>query len=86
MVLLMVVRLACSKMNQQTLDCVLEDFGRTLENEDIDSSIKADALTLPAESTLAEELETVDPTALRKAKGGVKLLLPVHSRNNFNVK
>jgi hypothetical protein len=46
-------------------------------------SIKADALTLPAESTLAEELETVDLTALRnKAKGGVKLL-PVHSRNNY---
>ena len=60
--LLMVVRLACSKMNQQTLDLVLEDFGSTLgENDDMDSSIKADALTLPAESTLAEELETVPP-------------------------
>jgi hypothetical protein len=35
MVLLMVVRLACSKMNQQTLDLVLEDFGSTLgENDD----------------------------------------------------
>ena len=33
--LLMVVRLACSKMNQQTLDLVLEDFGSTLgENDD----------------------------------------------------
>jgi len=61
------------EMNQQTLDRVLEAFGRTLENEDMDSSIKAYALTLPAESTLAEELETVDPAALRKAKGEVKL-------------
>ena len=48
--LLMVVRLACSKMNQHTLDRVLEDFRSTFgENDDMDSSIKSDALTLPAE-------------------------------------
>jgi len=53
---------------------VNEAFGRTLaDKEGTDYSIKAYALTLPAESSLGEELEVVDPVALRKARGSVKV-------------
>ena len=60
-------------MDIKTLDYVYEAFGRTLANQDMDYSIKSYALTLPGESTLAEELDSnVDPVALHKARGAVK--------------
>jgi aminopeptidase N len=55
---------------------VYEAFGRTLADEIItDYSIKAYALSLPSESGLFEELEVVDPTAVRNARKKVKKLI-----------
>lgn len=61
------------EQSEKTLDYVNEAFGRTLADDSTsDYSIQAYALTLPTESTLAEDMETVDPVALRKARGAVK--------------
>lgn len=61
------------EQSEKTLDFVFEAFGRTLADESAaDFSIQAYALTLPAESTLAEDLDVVDPPALREARGTVK--------------
>jgi aminopeptidase N len=57
----------------QTEAFVYEAFGRTLADLTItDYSIKAYSLTLPSESGLFEELEVVDPTAVRNARKEVK--------------
>jgi aminopeptidase N len=62
-----------NKEPAQTLDYVNEAFGRTLADKTTsDYSIKAYALTLPTEGTLAEEVDVVDPVAIRKARGAVK--------------
>jgi len=53
-------------------ESVYEVFGRTLSAEAKDYSIQAYALTVPSESTLAEDLDVVDPVAIRKARGSVK--------------
>jgi len=60
------------KMSEQTLDYVFEAFERTLADESMDFSIKAYAMTLPTEGTLSEELDEVDPVALREARGAVR--------------
>jgi aminopeptidase N len=58
---------------RQTEAFVYEAFGRTLADETItDYSIKAYSLTLPTESGLFEELEVVDPIAVRNARKEVK--------------
>eukprot|EP00804_Cyclotella_cryptica_P026015 CCRYP_018176-RB/>CCRYP_018176-RB protein AED:0.06 eAED:0.06 QI:396/1/1/1/1/1/10/367/987 len=56
----------------RTLEYVFEAFGRTLGMDSVDYSIQAYALSLPPESTLAEELDVVDPVALHAARGNVK--------------
>jgi len=56
-----------------TVKNVNEAFERTLADKDMDYSIKAYALTLPSESTLAEEMDVVDPVALRAARGAIRL-------------
>ncbi|KAK1740313.1 aminopeptidase N [Skeletonema marinoi] len=56
----------------KTLDYVEEAFGRALNMDGNDYSIQAYALTLPSESTLAEEMTVVDPVALHKARGDVR--------------
>lgn len=56
-----------------TLKYTNEAFSQTLADEKMDYSIKAYALMLPAETALAEELEEVDPVALHKARGQVKV-------------
>jgi len=61
--------------SETTAAYVNEAFQRTLADENMDYSIKAYALTLPAESTLAEELDEVDPVALRDARGAVKVAI-----------
>jgi aminopeptidase N len=62
-----------NKESAKTLDYVNEAFGRTLADKTTsDYSIKAYALTLPSEATLAEEVDVVDPVAIRKARGAVK--------------
>ena len=61
------------KESAQTLDYVNEAFGRTLADKTTsDYSIKAYALTLPTEATLAEQVDVVDPVAIRDARGAVK--------------
>ncbi len=61
-------------MTETTTDYVFEAFKRTLADTNMDSSIKAYALTLPSESTLAEELSgsAVDPVAIHKSRGAVR--------------
>ena len=56
----------------KTMDYILEVFQRTLSMESSDYSIQAYAMSVPSESTLAEELEVVDPIALHKARGDVR--------------
>ena len=56
----------------KTLDYVEEAFGRALNMDGNDYSIQAYALTLPSESTLAEDMTVVDPVALHKARGSVR--------------
>jgi len=55
---------------------VYEAFGRTLADETVtDYSIKAYALALPSESGLFEELDVIDPTAVRVARKKVKKMI-----------
>mmetsp|Transcript_13766 Transcript_13766/g.26264 ORF Transcript_13766/g.26264 Transcript_13766/m.26264 type:complete len:1014 (-) Transcript_13766:37-3078(-) len=58
--------------DSKTPEYVFEAFQRTLALDGDDYSIQAYAMVLPSESTLAEELEVVDPVALHKARGDVK--------------
>ncbi len=60
------------EMSEQTLEFVNEAFERTLADNSMDYSIKAYAMSLPSEGTLSEELDEVDPEALRKARGRVR--------------
>ena len=55
-----------------TMEYVYEAFARTLALETDDYSIQAYGLILPSESSMAEELDVVDPVALHKARGDVK--------------
>jgi aminopeptidase N len=58
-----------------TLQYVYEAFGRALADPGNDYSIQAYTLILPTESTLAEEMEVVDPIGIHKARGAVKKAL-----------
>jgi aminopeptidase N len=62
--------------SESTINLVLETFGKTLTDETIsDDSIRAYALTLPGESTLAESVEVIDPPAIRVARKLVKKMI-----------
>jgi len=65
------------EMTEKTKDFVFKAFERTLSDPNMDLSIKAYALTLPSESTLAEELSEgkVDPVAIHKSRGAVRLAI-----------
>ena len=64
------------KVSEKTTDYVNEAFGRALaDKETTDYSIQAYTLILPSESTLAEEMEVVDPIGIHKARGTVKKAL-----------
>ena len=58
--------------SSKTQEYVFEAFERTLALDSDDYAIQSYLLTVPAESTLAEELSTVDPIALHKARGDVR--------------
>jgi len=60
------------EQSDQTLAYAEEAFGRLLVGEVSDYSIQAYALTLPSESSLAEDMDVVDPIGLHKACGDVK--------------
>lgn len=61
------------KPSEKTLGYVNEAFARTLSDSSSDFSIQAYNLILPTESTLAEDMEIVDPIGIHKARGAVKL-------------
>jgi aminopeptidase N len=71
------------KMSDATLGYVFEAFEGTLNDKNMDFSIKAYAMTLPSESTLSEEIEELDPVALRKARGAVKKAIAKKFQNEF---
>lgn len=60
---------------EATTNYVNEAFERALVSESSDFSIQAYNLILPTESTLAEDMEIVDPIGLHKARGTVKKAL-----------
>jgi aminopeptidase N len=62
-------------VSETTLNYVNDAFERALTNESSDFSIQAYNLILPTESTLAEDMEIVDPIGIHKARGSVKQAL-----------
>ena len=46
----------------------IESFGRLLADDKQDRAFLAEALTLPSESYLAEQMEVIDPTAIHQAR------------------
>lgn len=60
--------------SESTLKYIHQAFARTLDTcmENGDYSISAYVLTLPSESTLAEEMDVIDPVGLHKARSTVK--------------
>ena len=59
--------------SEKTLEYVNEAFGRTLtDRETTDYSMLGFNLILPTESTLAEDMEIVDPIGIHEARGTVK--------------
>lgn len=68
-----ILKVMDGKEYDETLDLVLSTFGATLNDATIsDDAIRAYALILPGESTLAEAVNVVDPPAIRNARKFVK--------------
>ena len=68
-----ILKILDKKSIDQSLNHVVQTFGLTLGDESIrDDSIRAYALILPGESTLAESVSVVDPPAIRNARKHVK--------------
>jgi aminopeptidase N len=64
------------EQSENTLAYVNEAFERALADQGTtDYSIQAYVLVLPTESTLAEDMEVIDPIAIHKARGSVKKAL-----------
>jgi aminopeptidase N len=59
-------------VSEATMKYVNDAFERALMNESSDFSIQAYNLLLPTDSTLAEEMDIVDPLGIHKARGAVK--------------
>ncbi|HJW25217.1 MAG TPA: aminopeptidase N [Rhodocyclaceae bacterium] len=53
-------------------DSFAEAAARILRQADADPAFAAEALTLPTEATLAEQMEVVDPDALHQARQGLR--------------
>jgi len=53
----------------------VESFGRLLADDKQDRAFLAEALTLPSESYLAEQMEVIDPTAIHEARELVRATL-----------
>ncbi|MCC6208214.1 MAG: aminopeptidase N, partial [Gammaproteobacteria bacterium] len=56
---------------------------RVLAQADADPAFAAEALALPTEATLAEQLDTVDPDALHAARNGLRRFLAEHLGPEF---
>ncbi len=61
----------------------LEAWGRLLDDESLDGSLKALALQLPAERVLAQEMATVDPDAIHTACQALRKSLLDSHRNRL---
>jgi aminopeptidase N len=57
---------------EKTEEYVFEAFGNTLKDTTMDPAIKAYALILPSESSIAEDLEEIDPVGIRNARKQVR--------------
>lgn len=58
----------------------VEAFGKVLSDERLDGALKAQALTLPAEMQLAQEMSVVDPDAIHTAREFVRKQLATQLR------
>lgn len=56
---------------------------RVLADADTDPAFAAEALSLPSEATLAEQLDVVDPEALHAARNGLRRFLTEHLDAEF---
>jgi len=59
----------------QVSDRFVADFGGLLADANQDRAFLAEALTLPSESYLAEQMETIDPVAIHEAREFVRATL-----------
>ena len=67
-----------------TLKRVLGTFGSTLKDESIsDDSIRAYALILPSESALAQNVDVIDPPAIRSARKQIKKAIAKQYKNEL---
>jgi len=71
-------------VSDATTERVNEAFVRTLENTEMDFSIKAYALALPGISTLSEEMDIIDPVAIRKARSAVRSSIARKYKNEIS--
>jgi len=68
-----------------TMKYVDDAFTRTLEDGDMDYSIKAYALALPSEASLVEDIKgDVDPIALKRARGKVEVAIARRHREELS--
>jgi aminopeptidase N len=56
-------------------DAVVDAVARTLENEDLDSAFIAEAVLLPSESFIGDQMAVVDPDAIHAAREGLRVAL-----------
>jgi aminopeptidase N len=61
----------------------IDAFARVLADGSRDPAFAAEALTLPSENTLAEQMEVVDPDALHAARNGLRRQLAGALRNEM---
>ncbi|MBE2257268.1 MAG: aminopeptidase N [Rhodobacteraceae bacterium] len=62
---------------------IVDAAARLLEQADEDPAFAAEALTLPGEATLAEEMATVDPDALHEARNSLRRFIAEQLGNAF---
>jgi aminopeptidase N len=69
---LLILQTVAGQPSSTTLAYAEEAFGRALATPSNEYSLMAYSMMLPTESTLAQEVEVVDPIAIHKARGAVK--------------
>ncbi|EED93727.1 membrane alanine aminopeptidase, partial [Thalassiosira pseudonana CCMP1335] len=74
----LILKILNNESFDESMNRVLDTFGETLKDEGIsDDSMRAFALILPGESTLAEAVKVVDPPAIRNARKQVKKAIAI---------
>jgi aminopeptidase N len=69
---LLILQTVAGQSSSTTLAYAEEAFGRALATPSNEYSLIAYSMMLPTESTLAQEVDVVDPIAIHKARGAVK--------------